>query len=119
MLIPVGLDRSEVRRNPWISYAIVTINVAVFLVLWIAARNSDVPARANQKLQAVVQYLFEHPYLQIPAELEPYFGPNGRRLLENARQDYRERVGPPLEFAERRQQQKLNEMAADAFATVR
>lgn len=34
MFIPIGLDESEVRRTPWVSYAILGMNVAAFLALW-------------------------------------------------------------------------------------
>jgi membrane associated rhomboid family serine protease len=118
MLIPIGLEKNEVRRNPWISYGIITINVLVFLSLWFALRHSTVPARANEKLQNVLQYLFEHPYLNVPAQLEPYFGPSGKSLLLRKREEYAQRTAPPVEWAVRRQQQRLNEMAADVSATL-
>jgi membrane associated rhomboid family serine protease len=118
MLIPVGLDKNEVRRNPWISYGIIAVNVLVFLGLRVALERSDVSARATQKMQAVVEYLFDHPYLRVPADLQPFFGASGKNALERARQDSLRR-GAPVEWAVRRQQQRLNEMAADAFATLR
>lgn len=35
MIFPVGLDDEDVRERPWVSYAIIAVNVAVFLVLWL------------------------------------------------------------------------------------
>lgn len=118
MLIPVGLDKTEVRRNPWISYAIIAINVVVFVVLWAAMRASDAPERASEKLRDTVGYLSKHPYLQTPASVERLFSADGKRELEQARQEALRR-GIPVEWEVRRQQQKLNDMAADVFATLR
>src|SRR5215472_15940579 len=107
MLIPVGLEKNEVRRHPWISYAIVGINVVVFLALWLQTRESDVPQRATEKLVSTVQYLEEHPYLNVPQELEPFLGATGRTQLARARENYLRRTGTPVEWAVRRQQLKL------------
>src|ERR1700739_1364657 len=100
MLIPIGLDRNEVRRNPWISYGIIAVNVLVFLGLWFALGRSDVPARATEKMQAVVQYLFAHPSLRIPADLDPLFGASAKNSLERARQESLRR-GAPVEWVVR------------------
>jgi membrane associated rhomboid family serine protease len=119
MLIPVGLEKNEVRRHPWISYAIIAINVLVFLALWVQTRDSDVPRRATEKIVGAFEYLQEHPYLTVPHELERFLGADGRRQLALVRQEYERRRGTPVEWAVRRQQQKLNEMAADVLATIR
>ena len=49
IVIPVGQENGEVRREPWVSYAIVAFNIAIFLVLWIASVRSDVPERFEAK----------------------------------------------------------------------
>jgi hypothetical protein len=45
LLIPVGQENSEVRRNPWISYSIIAANLVVFLFQDAASQRSKVPQR--------------------------------------------------------------------------
>lgn len=70
MLIPIGHEDQQVTRLPWVTIALLVANVAVFLlVLPIAERQA---ADTRQRVQAVVQYAMEHPYLRLPAELAPF-----------------------------------------------
>src|SRR3954467_10609561 len=34
MFIPTGLDKNLVRRPPWVTYVIIAVDVAVFLLMW-------------------------------------------------------------------------------------
>lgn len=34
MFIPIGLDQNEVRRTPWVTNAIIALDVAVFVLMW-------------------------------------------------------------------------------------
>jgi len=119
LFIPIGLEKNEVRRNPWVSYAIIAINVCVFLFLFFATLRSDVHARVEAKTRDVADYLFKNPYLQIPAELVPYCGPQVREMLEGARRDYSRVTAPPVQFVVRHQQQRLNTLVEEMMATLR
>ena len=67
MLIPIGHEDQQVTRLPWVTIALLVANVAVFLlVLPIVQRQAD---DTRQRVQEVVQYAMEHPYLRLPAEL--------------------------------------------------
>lgn len=115
ILIPVGQEKDEVRREPWVSYAIVGANVAVFLLLWIASLRSDVPARFEAKAKEITAYLVRNPHLTVPAELVPLYGARVLSILEQRAAAAR----PPDAWVVRRQQQKLNAMAHELFATAR
>jgi membrane associated rhomboid family serine protease len=39
MFIPIGLDQNEVRRTPWVTNAIIGLDVAVFVVMWAAGTD--------------------------------------------------------------------------------
>jgi membrane associated rhomboid family serine protease len=41
MLIPIGLDKTEVRRTPWITYGLIAANVLIFVGLRMAQQESD------------------------------------------------------------------------------
>ena len=115
LIIPVGQEHSEVRRQPWVSYGIVTLNVLIFLFLWLSSMQSDVPARFEAKTKEVTEYLVRNPYLSVPPELAAFYGQRGLQLLDQARQV----SSPPIEWVVRRQQQKLNTMAGELFAIGR
>jgi membrane associated rhomboid family serine protease len=115
IIIPIGQEKDEVRREPWVSYAIVGANVAVFLLLWIASLRSDVPARFEAKAKEITAYLIQNPYLTVPAELVPLYGARALSVLEQRAAAAR----APDAWVVRRQQQKLNGMAQELFATAR
>jgi membrane associated rhomboid family serine protease len=39
MFIPIGLDENEVRRTPWVTNAIIGVDVVVFFLIWSAGAN--------------------------------------------------------------------------------
>ena len=43
MIIPVGLDQDEVRRTPGVSYAIIALNIAAFILLLVDAAGGGSP----------------------------------------------------------------------------
>ncbi len=62
MLIPIGHEESEVRRLPWVS---IVIGVSCILVYWLSGRSEDRAfEHAGERLTEVVQYYYEHPYLE-------------------------------------------------------
>jgi len=67
--LPIGLDQTSVRRLPWVSLAIIAINVVVFLVVGTAVRS--VEEEINRRGQAVMAYWAQHPYLEFPARMLP------------------------------------------------
>jgi membrane associated rhomboid family serine protease len=115
IFIPIGQEHGEVRRQPWVSYGIVALNVLVFALLWVASIRSDVPARFEAKAKEVTEYLVRNPYLTVPPELVPFYGRRALQLLDRARAA----APPPVDWVIRRQQQKLNGMARELFAVGR
>jgi membrane associated rhomboid family serine protease len=119
ILIPIGLDRTEVRRQPWVSYGLIAANVAVFLILLIQGAASDAPARIQGQMRKVGEYLVEHPYLEVPERLAPYLGPGDREALGRLRSGYAERATPPVASVVAAEQERLEALAADLVAAIR
>jgi len=115
LIIPIGKEHGEVRRQPWVSYAIIASNVVIFVFLWLASVRSEVPAKFEAKAKEVTEYLVRNPHLNVPSELVPFYGRRAVALLAQARSA----STPPVEWAVRRQQQKLNAMAQELFAISR
>ena len=89
MLIPIGLEQDTVRRWPWVSISLVVANIAVFLATGMGAGNQ---AEIEARLTDVVTYWHEHPYLELPRELqgrEPQRpGPGARRCARGGDPDH-------------------------------
>ena len=115
LVIPIGQENGEVRRQPWVSYGIVAFNVLIFAVLWLASSGSEVPAKFEAQARVVTDYLIGHPYLTVPPELTAFYGRRGLQLLEHAKAT----APKPDAWIVRRQQQKLNTMAQELFAIGR
>jgi membrane associated rhomboid family serine protease len=115
LVIPIGQENGEVRRQPWVSYGIVAFNVLVFAVLWFASTGSEVPAKFEAQGRVVTEYLIRNPYLTVPPELTAFYGRRGLQLLEHAKAT----APRPDAWIVRRQQQKLNAMASELFAIGR
>jgi membrane associated rhomboid family serine protease len=115
LVIPIGQEHGEVRRQPWVSYGIVAFNVVVFLFLWLASNQSDVPGKFESQARVVTDYLIRNPYLTVPPELTAFYGRRGMQLLGHAKAV----AAPPDAWIVRRQQQKLNAMAQELFAIGR
>ncbi len=85
LFIPVGLDKTEVRRIPWVSFALIGVNILVFVSLWMSSLQSPVREELSEKAGAIAQYLGQRPYLKVPYELEQYLDASSRHQLEDAR----------------------------------
>jgi membrane associated rhomboid family serine protease len=61
VIIPIGHDRSELRRQPWVSYGVILLCTAVFL-----AMDTDAPDPSQERkaaLREAAAYWREHAYL--------------------------------------------------------
>jgi membrane associated rhomboid family serine protease len=67
MLIPISHEEQTVSRLPWITIAVVAVNIAVFLLTLSAVQRHQ--RDAHQQVQVILRYAAQHPYLQMPEEL--------------------------------------------------
>ena len=68
MLIPIGHEDQQVTRLPWVTIFLVLANVAIFLVTNQLVQQQG--AETRERLQGVVRYATEHPYLRVPPEMQ-------------------------------------------------
>jgi membrane associated rhomboid family serine protease len=67
VLIPIGHEDQEVRRLPWVTIALVAANVLIFLFTnQLVQQQADV---TRQRVQELVRYAAEHPYLRTAPEI--------------------------------------------------
>jgi membrane associated rhomboid family serine protease len=68
MIIPIGHEQNVVSRHPWVTYGIMILCVALFLLTHFAHQ-----ARVRQSVELLseaVEYHLEHPYLQLDPRLQ-------------------------------------------------
>ncbi len=65
MLLPIGHEESKVRRWPWISLAV----VAACILVHFRVGGDRTSERAEQIFYQVVEYYYQHPYLEPDEEL--------------------------------------------------
>jgi membrane associated rhomboid family serine protease len=67
MLIPIGHDKTTVRRLPWVTFTVMILCLVVFL----ATRPGELRSQrsAGTNIEGAVEYFVNHPYL----ELQPRF----------------------------------------------
>jgi membrane associated rhomboid family serine protease len=119
MFIPIGLEENEVRRVPWITWTIISLNVLIFTGLWLAEQRAGGRERANEQGKAAVEYLLQHPYLKAPAELDALFDDEDRHQIEQRSRAIAHAGRTPADWEIARQQAKLDEMVASFFAALR
>jgi membrane associated rhomboid family serine protease len=69
ILLPIGRDDAVIRRHAWVSYAIIALNVLVFMgITTYESRGiSDAPAREWLR---TMRFYAAHPYLQLPETIK-------------------------------------------------
>jgi membrane associated rhomboid family serine protease len=77
VFIPIGLDQTTVRRLPWVSFALIAVNLAVFLAVSSTVRDTE--EEINTRGQEVMAYWALHPYLAFPAKMLPTAMPEAQR----------------------------------------
>ena len=77
MLIPIGHEDQQVRRLPWMTILLVAANVLVFLFTNQVAQQQA--AETRQRVQEVVRYAAERPYLRVSEELRRVVPPSPPR----------------------------------------
>jgi membrane associated rhomboid family serine protease/Tfp pilus assembly protein PilF len=83
LILPVGQSQTEVRRHPWVTYTIIAVNIFFYLLVHgvLTPENTGLQAEFGAKVEEIVQFLVERPYLEPPKELLETFGPGFERAL--------------------------------------
>jgi membrane associated rhomboid family serine protease len=71
LIVPLQHDRMTVKRLPWVSIAILLLNLIAFAMVSGAAKESQL--RLEQSLEAVNEFWGLHPFVTIPASFEKMF----------------------------------------------
>jgi len=117
-IIPIGHDQQTVRRLPWVTFAILAVNLLVFLGTGTAGSERETAgARAAQE---AVDYWLEHPHLEMPDHfLREVMTPrqvNDFRLLIEVRKN---QVPPASDPEDRKREQAELTAIVDRYFTAK
>ncbi len=85
LILPIGLENTEIRRQPWVSIAIMLLMMAGFLVLGPPSWGSDWSDRVEARVRAIEDFLLEHPHLAASPDIESLLSDGARVELERRR----------------------------------
>ena len=116
LLIPIGQEDSTVRRTPWVSFGIIALNFAVFVLLSLAGGSEDL---VHERLQAFFRHLAAHPYLTPPPDLADRLGEGFGTALEEVRGEWRARGGEADPASTAAEQERLEVLGREALEALR
>jgi membrane associated rhomboid family serine protease len=116
LVIPIAQVDNVVRRQPWVSYTLLAVNIVLSTVLMVVFHRPTLMAAAEQRVDEVVREVSSRPYLSVPPRLTPWLAPEVLRELAERRKGWR---GVTLDAAQvAREQAHVNELAEEALAAL-
>ena len=116
LILPIALDKNEVRRVPWVTWTVIGVCFAVHLALSVLWAGAD--AAASRQLDQSLQYLGERPYLSPAPRLLGLMGKDGRAALKRVAEQWAnagEAVTPETAQSE---QERLNQLTNEALESL-
>jgi membrane associated rhomboid family serine protease len=117
LILPVGLEKNEVRRIPWVSASLIVGCVVVQIVLSVGFADRE--RETSRRLGEAVEYLAQHPYLSGPPRLLSLLGDEGQAALAEARSEWGRSGGQVPPAVAVQQQAELNGLAEEAIGLLR
>jgi membrane associated rhomboid family serine protease len=115
LIIPLGNENNTVRRHPWVTYALLALNVAVSILTAVAGPGVKMRQHFNTKMEEIGGFLNERPYLKLPRDLTPYCNQGCVDEFAQKTQQLVRRGRMPVEWIVREQQQKLEQLVGEAM----
>jgi membrane associated rhomboid family serine protease len=115
LLIPIAQEENTVRRTPWVSFALIGLCFAVFLL---GEAAGDAESEWEHRFGAFIDYLGDHPYLSPPPEIRGLMSEGFDEALEEARSEWENAGGRVDPATAGTQQAELNDLAQAAVEAL-
>ena len=101
ILLPIGHEEDGVRRLPWVSFGVMILCALAFFATGRQALFADDDTAVSEDVLRAIEYYLEHPYLELDAEFQQEFLPDGDQDEEFAAmlEAYKGMAGPPPTIA--------------------
>jgi len=109
IVIPIGHESNEVRRLPWITFAIMALCFIIHIFVSVDISKAEKGLMSTG--EELVTYYFNHPYLRLDPEIQKLmFGEDGSERMEAMLNVYRQSTPRPDRYALEAEQKKLDEL---------
>jgi membrane associated rhomboid family serine protease len=119
LIVPVGLQESEVRRQPWVSIAIMALMVAGFAFLGPPSQGEGWGDRVEGKIRLLENFLLEHPYLNASPEVAPLLSAGARAEVRRRQTEDPSRSASLPAYVLEGQEQELRTLESGLRDTLR
>jgi len=119
MIIPLGHEQTSVRRQPWVTWTLMALCLAAFLIT-LPGQTARV-REGGERLQEALNYFVEHPYLEPPPRLRKLFITRIGEEQTDAQIDLMRQIGskpPESESEVQEQQAKLEALVEKSFNAI-
>lgn len=113
ILLPVAHEQQKVQRLPWITFAIIAINVVVYLIT--APGRDDNQREVNQKYDQLLRYYVDHPYLEFPDNMRQFLTQSEIEKIQVMKESAEK---PQDEDTLEEQQSKLDDIAEEVITSL-
>jgi len=113
ILLPVAHEQQKVQRLPWITFALIAINVVVYLIT--SPGHDDNQREINEKYDQVVKFYVQHPYLEFPDSMNQFLTQNELQKIEAMKESGEK---PQDQDTLEEEQSKLDELAGDVLTLL-
>lgn len=81
MLLPIGHDQTTVRRMPWVTFGIMGLCLAIFVLTLLFPGDEQLVGELER---LVVEYALDHPYLELDPQLKGFVYYSMRQVRDGA-----------------------------------
>lgn len=115
IIFPIGHEKQIVRRMPWVTLAVVALNLVLFLVSRYSAEGTT--KKADELLGEILSYQQSHPWTKLPPDVTKNLELNDRQMMQLLEDAYNETGYEPPKAEQEANQVELNRMGKE-FASV-
>ncbi len=118
MLIPIGHERTTVRRLPWVTFVIMILCAVAFLATLPAELKHQ--RQGAERIEEAVDYFVEHPYLELLPRFRDFLATQVGKDLLDAEIDLMRQAGPqpPGDRLRQEEQAHLDSLIGGFFESV-
>jgi membrane associated rhomboid family serine protease len=113
ILLPVAHEQQKVQRLPWITFALIAINVIVYLI--ISPGRDDNQREVGQKYDQLFKYYVDRPYLEFPDSMKQFLTQSETEKIEIMQESAEK---PQDEDTLEDEQSKLDEIAGEVVTLL-
>lgn len=119
LIVPVGLQNSEVRRRPWVSIVVMGLMAAAFALFGPPSRGEGWGDRVEARIRLLESFLLEHAHLRPSPDIQSLLSDGVREEVRRRREQEPGGAAPALPFLLEGQELELRILENGVRAALR